>query len=354
MRYLVTGGCGFIGSNFINYLLAKDSAAVVINLDCVNYCAAESNVTPNPRYTFIKGNITSIDLVRHILTTHEIDTIVHFAAQSHVDNSFDNSLQYTVDNVLGTHTLLQAAKEYKKLKLFLHFSTDEVYGEVDIEHEGCHEKSLLDPTNPYAATKAAAEFIVRSYYHSFRLPIIIVRCNNVYGPNQYPEKLIPRFIKLLKEGKKLTVHGKGETRRNFIWAEDVARATHTILQKGVVNEIYNIGTSQEHSVLDVAKLLVSRLTEDKVLEEHIVFVEDRPFNDFRYSINSDRLRALGWKEEFTDFEENIDSLLGLGSKKQPKVVKKAKAKAVAVKKTKATKETKETKAKSAVVPGGKS
>lgn len=309
MNLLVTGGCGFIGSNFINYILAKHDNIKVYNLDCLNYCANESNVTPNKNYKLIKGNITSKDLVLHILRDYEIDSIVHFAAQSHVDNSFDNSLQYTMDNVYGTHVLLQAAKEYGKIVKFLHFSTDEVYGEVDLEHPGCHEKSLLNPTNPYAATKAAAEFLVRSYYHSFKLPVVIVRCNNVYGLNQYPEKLIPKFIKLLKEGKKVTIHGKGDTRRNFIWAEDVASATECIFYKGEINEVYNIGTSQEYSVLNVAKILIDKITSNKLFEEHIEFVEDRPFNDFRYSVDSTKLKDLGWKETFTNFDKNIDVLI---------------------------------------------
>ena len=309
MNILITGGCGFIGSNFINYILRKDKAVKIFNIDCLNYCANEKNIDTNPNYKFIKGNITSKDLVLHILNEYSIDSIIHFAAQSHVDNSFDNSLQYTTDNVMGTHVLLQASKEYGKIKKFLHFSTDEVYGEVDLEHPGCHEKSLLNPTNPYAATKAAAEFLVRSYYHSFKLPVVIVRCNNVYGLNQYPEKLIPKFIKLLKEGKKLTIHGKGDTRRNFIWAEDVAIATELIFNKGVLNEVYNIGTTQEFSVMDVAKLLVDKLTDDKNLENHIEFVEDRPFNDFRYSVDTTLLKSLGWDELFVNFNANINYLI---------------------------------------------
>jgi dTDP-glucose 4,6-dehydratase/UDP-glucose 4,6-dehydratase len=321
-RILVTGGCGFIGSNFINYILRTDPNIHVINIDCMNYCADTANVTvpesQSHRYKFIQGNICSKDLVLHILREYEICTIVHFAAQSHVDNSFDNSLQYTTDNVVGTHTLLQAAKEYGKLTKFLHFSTDEVYGEVDRDHPGCCEKSLLNPTNPYAATKAAAEFIVRSYYHSFGLPVVIVRCNNVYGPNQYPEKLIPKFIKLLREGKSLTIHGKGETRRNFIWAEDVARATQLIMTAGAINEIYNIGTSCEKTVMDVAALLVKHMTKenDNDITNHITYVPDRPFNDFRYAIDSSRLRELGWSELHTDFEANVLSLIQTAVAKQ--------------------------------------
>ena len=313
MNILVTGGCGFIGSNFINYILKKHSSVKIFNIDCLNYCANENNINKSPNYKFIKGDITSKDLVLYILNEYNIDAIIHFAAQSHVDNSFDNSIQYTTDNVLGTHVLLQASKEYGRLQKFLHFSTDEVYGDVDLEHPGCHEKSLLNPTNPYAATKAAAEFLVRSYYHSFKLPVVIVRCNNVYGPNQYPEKLIPKFIKLLKQGKKLTIHGKGDTRRNFIWAEDVASATECIFYKGEVNEVYNIGTSQEYTVLGVARILVDKMTDDKSLDTHIEFVEDRPFNDFRYSVDTTRLRELGWVEKFTDFSANLDRLISYNS-----------------------------------------
>ena len=309
MNILVTGGCGFIGSNFINYILKKDPTVKIFNIDCLNYCANVSNVNSHPNYKFIRGNITSKDLVLHILNEYAINAIIHFAAQSHVDNSFDNSLQYTTDNVMGTHVLLQASKEYGKIKKFLHFSTDEVYGEVDLEHPGCHEKSLLNPTNPYAATKAAAEFLVRSYYHSFNLPVVIVRCNNVYGPNQYPEKLIPKFIKLLREGKLLTIHGNGSTRRNFIWAEDVSSATDLIFHNGVLNEVYNIGTKQEYSVMDVATLLIERMTEDRTINNHVIFVEDRPFNDFRYSVDTTLLKSLGWEEKYTNFIENIESLI---------------------------------------------
>ena len=306
---LVTGGCGFIGSNFINHMLRVSPDDRIINIDCLYYSARVTNVTDHPSYKFIQGNITSKDLVLHILNEYQVSVIVHFAAQSHVDNSFDNSLQYTQDNIVGTHTLLQAAKEYGRLSRFLHFSTDEVYGEVDIHHPGCSEKSLLNPTNPYAATKAAAEFIARSYYHSFKLPVIIVRCNNVYGPNQYPEKLIPKFIELLREGKKLTIHGSGATRRNFIWAEDVARATRLIMEKGAIDQIYNIGTDCEKTVMEVAALLVQNMTADKVVANHVAYVADRPFNDFRYAIDSSLLRSLGWTEEFTDFEANVVSLI---------------------------------------------
>lgn len=300
MKYtniLVTGGCGFIGSNFINWFLDKYQNINIYNIDCLNYCSNESNVKPNPKYKFIKGNINEKDLIDFILNEYQIDCIIHFAAQSHVDNSFDTSLQYSIDNVLGTHTLLDCSKRYGKLKLFLHFSTDEVYGEVDINHEGCCEKSLLNPTNPYAATKAGAEFLVRSYSHSFKLPMIIIRCNNVFGPNQYPEKLIPKFIKLAKDNKKLTIHGNGQSRRNFIYTDDVSSAIDIILQKGQLGEIYNIGTNNEYSVIDIAKLIIKNIKNIDNIENDIEYICDRPFNDFRYMVKNDKLKLLGWKEQ---------------------------------------------------------
>lgn len=319
MKILITGGCGFIGSNFINYLLNNiidnvDNDLLIYNIDCLNYCSSESNikllnVSEKQRYKFIKGNITDKNFISYILTEYNIDVIIHFAAQSHVDDSFKNSLNYTMDNIYGTHVLLQCCLEYGQLKKFIHFSTDEVYGEVDINHEGCQEKSILNPTNPYAATKAGAEFIVKSYHHSFKLPIIIVRCNNVYGLNQYPEKLIPKFITMLKEGKKLTIHGKGESRRNFIWMDDVNRAVLIILKHGEIGEIYNIGTSQEYSVIDVAKILITKITKDDNINDYIEYVEDRPFNDFRYAINTQKLVNLGWKEIDNNFELNMDIIV---------------------------------------------
>lgn len=296
MNILVTGGCGFIGSNFLNYMLCKYPSYHFYNLDKLDYCANENNVQKSSNYTFIYGNICDAKLVSYILDTHEINAIIHFAAQTHVDNSFGNSLQFTQDNVVGTHTLLECAKHYNKLDKFVHISTDEVYGEVDIEHSGCCEKSLLNPTNPYSATKAAAEFLCKAYYSSFKLPIVITRANNVYGPNQYPEKLIPKFIKLLKENKKCTIHGEGHTRRNFIHAYDVASAVDIIFHKGVVNEIYNIGSENEFSVNEIFEKLCDIIKPDEDYENWKINVDDRHFNDFRYAINCEKLKDLGWIE----------------------------------------------------------
>lgn len=308
---LVTGGCGFIGSNFVNYLTSKFTNFNVINIDALYYCASLNNVTVDklPNYKFYKCNIGNSDMIKYILEENNIDTIVHFAAQSHVDNSFGNSIQFTVDNVLGTHTLLECCRVWGKIERFIHISTDEVYGEIIDENEFCVEERTLRPTNPYAATKASAEHLVFSYHYSFKLPIIITRGNNVYGPNQYPEKIIPLFTKLLKEGKKCTIHGEGKSVRNFIYVEDVCRAVETIMFSGKIGQIYNIGTECELSVLQVAKILVEKIYgNDEDYKKHIEFVEDRKFNDIRYAINSDKLRGLGWEEKI-GFEEGLKRTL---------------------------------------------
>jgi len=274
----------------------------------MNYCSSFDNiiVADYSNYKFVKGNITDQHLISFLLQEYKIDAIVHFAAQSHVDGSFESSLEYTKDNVVGTHILLEASRLYGKLKLFLHFSTDEVYGESALdEHETPKtEQSILCPTNPYAATKAAAEMIAQSYYQSFKLPLIITRCNNVYGPRQYLEKLVPRFIHLLKNGQKCTIHGKGDNVRSFIHVDDVV---NSIMKKGLKGEIYNIGSPFEVSVKEVTRLLITFIKRPDVqIDDWITFVEDRAFNDKRYYINDDKLKLLGWKSTIL-FEDGLKS-----------------------------------------------
>ena len=313
---LVTGGCGFIGSNFVNYYFYKNPNVRIINLDAMYYCASRENIKPeirnSPRYELVQGNLCSMDLTRHILETYKIDTIIHFAAQSHVQNSFDDSLQYTNDNVLGTHTLLEACKKYGKIAKFIHISTDEVYGEsmLDESESKKNENSVLCPTNPYAATKAAAELIAKSYYFSFKMPIIITRGNNVYGPNQYPEKLIPRFIKLLKEDQKVTIQGDGTNVRGFLHVNDVCSALKCVLEKGLVGEIYNIGSDDHHeyTVKEIAHKLIKEIKNTENYDNWISYVEDRPFNDKRYYISNDKLKQLGWEIK-TDFDQGLQELL---------------------------------------------
>ena len=315
---MITGGCGFIGSNFINYFYNKYSNINIINIDKLNYCAninnIEKNIQNSKNYTFIKADINNKELINYILINNNIDTIIHFAAQSHVDNSFENSLQYTIDNVQGTHNLLECCRIYGKLNKFIHVSTDEVYGEsmIDVNEKSKTEHSILCPTNPYAGTKAAAELIVQSYSHSYNLPIIITRGNNVFGPNQYPEKLIPKFIKLLKENKKVTIHGNGTSKRSFLHSSDTVSAFKYILDKGINGNIYNIGCDEnmEYSVLDIAKILIKNIKNTENYYDWIEFIKDRPYNDKRYYINNDKLKNLGWKIE-TKFIEQIHKLIDI-------------------------------------------
>jgi len=316
MNLLVTGGCGFIGSNFINYIGKNYPNYFIVNIDALYYCASENNVNKQIRnsdnYRFIKCNLKDFDFVNFILEKYNIDHIVHFAAQSHVQNSFDDSLIYTMDNVLGTHTLLESCRIYQKktgkLLKIIHVSTDEVYGESvngDLKNE---EQSILVPTNPYAATKAGAEMLAMSYIKSYNLPIIITRGNNVYGPNQYPEKLIPLFIKQLKNNEQVTIQGDGSALRSFLHVNDVCTAFETILFKGKIGEIYNIGTHIEYSVLEVAELLVKLIKGTDKFQSWVRFIADRPFNDSRYFISNDKLLSLGWTIKI-NFEDGIKMLI---------------------------------------------
>ena len=314
---LVTGGCGFIGSNFINYIFFKNNYNI-INFDAMYYCANENNINTEIRnsdkYKLIKGNLCSADLINHVLYYYKIDIVIHFAAQSHVQNSFDDSLQFTQDNILGTHTLLECCRKYDRIDRFIHVSTDEVYGEsmINVDEQDKTEHSILCPTNPYAATKAGAELIAQSYNHSYKMPIIISRGNNVYGPNQYPEKLIPRFIKLLNEDKKVTIQGDGSVVRAFLHAYDTARAFECILEKGKVGEIYNIGCDEnmEYSVMEISKILIEKMKNTTDYGKWIEYIEDRPFNDQRYYISNQKLKNLGW-DVTIDLEEGLNNLISM-------------------------------------------
>ena len=316
LNLLVTGCCGFIGSNFVNYYFRQNEDATIVNIDALYYCASKLNVDDevrkSERYHLIQGNLCSFDLISNVLEIYKIDTVIHFAAQSHVQNSFDNALQYTTDNVVGTHTLLEACRKYGKIERFIHISTDEVYGEsmLSENEEKKHEGSVLCPTNPYAATKAAAELIAKSYYHSFKMPIIITRGNNVYGPNQYPEKLIPRFIKQLLDKQKLTVQGDGSNVRAFLHVNDVCSALKLVLEKGIIGEVYNIGSDDHHeyTVLEIAKILTKKILDTDNYDDWIQYVEDRPFNDKRYYISNQKVKDLGWSID-TDFDKGIDELI---------------------------------------------
>jgi len=316
LNILVTGGCGFIGSNYLNYMVPRCKDTNFINIDAMYYCASHTNLIASvmcaPNYKFVECNINDFTFIKHILKTENITHIIHFAAQSHVDGSFQNSLQYTEDNVKGTHTLLEAVRIVNPKITFLHFSTDEVYGEsqTDESEQPKDEMSLLCPTNPYAASKAAAEMLVNSYIHSYGMKCIITRGNNVYGPNQYPEKLIPRFIQLLNNNDKCTIHGDGKSLRSFIHVYDVCTAVELILLMGKSGEIYNIGSdpAYEKSVLDITKILVKLIKNSDNVDEYIEFVKDRPFNDKRYFITNEKMKSVGWKQKVT-LERGIRDLI---------------------------------------------
>ncbi len=312
---LVTGGAGFIGSNFLNMYCPENPNKSVINVDALYYAGKESNVSAEVRgsqnYQFVHLNLCDYAALEDLVRTHKITEVIHFAAQSHVTNSFTDSRQYTQDNVVGTHNLLEACRlRAPHLKKFVHVSTDEVYGEspLDAGTSSKTEHSVLCPTNPYAATKAAAELIAQSYHHSWGVPIVVTRGNNVYGPNQYPEKVIPRFIQRLRQGKKVQIEGDGSCVRAFMHASDAARAFQLVLDKGVVGEIYNLGCDEgsEISVKELAARLIKAVRgEAAEPEDWIEHVEDRPFNDQRYYISNQKLKDLGWRQRVPLFRLDV-------------------------------------------------
>lgn len=313
-RLLVTGGCGFIGSNFVNMWLEKYPDDILVNVDRLDPCARIDNVLSvnNKNYTLIISDINNTSFMLNILNQFSITHIVHFAAQTHVDNSFGNSISFTQSNILGTHSLLEAARSYGKLQRFFHMSTDEVYGEIPFG--SFTETNILTPTNPYAATKAGAEFLVTSYGYSFGLDYVIARGNNVYGPRQYPEKVIPAFIKALLENKKMKIQGEGTAIRMFIYVSDVVSAVETILLYGKSNNIYNIGKQDQYSVMEVASYILKKIRPEEILENCIEYVPDRCFNDCRYSVNTEKLVELGWESKVT-FEEGLHKTIQWYEKK---------------------------------------
>lgn len=304
----LTGGAGFIGSHAAILLCKKYPQYNIVVYDKLDYCSCLENlceINDLPNFKFVKGDIASSDLVSYVFKQNKIDTVMHFAAQTHVDNSFGNSFAFTQANIYGTHVLLECAKTCPTMKRFIHVSTDEVYGEGEtFDAMPMDEEHILEPTNPYAATKAGAEFLVKSYHRSFKLPCIITRGNNVYGPHQFPEKLIPKFTNQILRGLPVTIHGDGSNTRNFLFVEDVARAFDCILHRGVVGRIYNIGGDNELPNIEVAKSLIKILGKEDQVEDFITFVPDRKFNDLRYTINSSKLHELGWKEEMS-WEEGL-------------------------------------------------
>lgn len=299
-KALVTGGCGFIGSNFLNIMKERHPDIDFINIDKVDYCSNVHNVNPGVA-TLVRRDLCNVGFLENLVKEHKFDYVFHFAAQSHVDNSFLSPLGFTLDNTYGTHALVEMCRRHIPNVEFIHFSTDEVYGESKTDEPFAEETGVLRPTNPYSASKAAAEMIIRSYIESFDMNIKIIRCNNVYGPNQYPEKLIPKFIRLLKNNEKCTIHGtnSANVRRAFMHVEDVVDAVEVVWKEGVRGEVYNIASDDELSVMDVTKLIIKTLKNTEDYDKWIDYIEDRPFNDQRYYICAKKLKALGWSQKRT-------------------------------------------------------
>lgn len=304
---LVTGGAGFIGSNFIHYILEKYPNYKIVNFDKLTYAGNLENlkgIESNPNYNFERGDICDKETVSNVIEKYKIDTIVNFAAESHVDRSILGAAIFVQTNVLGTQVLLDVAKE-KEIKLFLQVSTDEVYGSLG-EVGKFTEETPLHPNSPYAASKTGADLLALAYQHTFGLPVVITRCSNNYGPYQFPEKLIPLMIANALNDKPLPVYGQGTNVRDWLHVRDHCEAIDVVLHKGKTGEVYNIGGNNEWKNIDIVKLLLSKLNKPESL---ITFVQDRLGHDLRYAIDASKIkRELGWEPRYT-FEQGIDETI---------------------------------------------
>lgn len=305
MHILVTGGAGFIGSNFIHYWLKTHPEDQVINLDKLTYAGhleSLKDVEANPNYKFIQGDITDLDSVASVM--EGIDIVIHFAAESHVDRSVLDPFLFVETNVLGTATLLNAALD-AKVKRFHHISTDEVFGQLGFTDPPFTEETKFAPRTPYAASKAGSDLLVMAYFETYQLPVTITNCANNFGPFHDPEKLIPRFITNLLEDKKIPLMGKGENIREWLYVEDHCRAIDLVLQKGVLGETYCVG-GESKTNLEVTKELLRLLNKD---DSYIEFVKHRLGHDLRYGIDDSKLRKLGWipKHDFSQWlKQTVD------------------------------------------------
>jgi len=299
MHLLVTGGCGFIGSNFIHHMLENHPDISITNLDVLTYAGNPANlqdIEDDPRYSFVQGDICDRAVVDSVLDQYHIDTIVHFAAESHVDRSIADGSVFVKTNVLGTFTMLDAALAHE-IDRFVHVSTDEVYGSTT---EGSFvETDNLNPSSPYSSSKAGSDLLALSYWHTHELPVIVTRCTNNYGPYQYPEKLIPLFVTNLMEGKKVPVYGTGKNIRDWLYVIDHCRAIDFLLENGQSGEAYNIGGGEEKTNLEITDTILRLLGKD---DSMIEYVEDRKGHDFRYSLDFSKLRDMGWEPAFS-FDE---------------------------------------------------
>ena len=322
---IITGTAGFIASHLARFLVRKYPRTQFYGIDKMSYCSDVERMTEyidDDNFTFIPIDCCNAESVSAILRLYDIDCIIHLAAYTAVDMSFNDSVIYSKNNVVGTHVLLECARQYGKIKRFIHMSTDEVYGPTESPAD---EQTLFAPTNPYAATKAAAEMICQSYIRSYKMPIVITRANNIYGPFQHDEKVIPRFMTQMLSCEPITIHGGGDVVRNFLHVDSFCNAYDKIIHDGIEHEVYNIGTDFEISIKDLAHkmkyelrhnpVLFNKLTDEQKrwIEQPddivIVHVPDRIFNDTRYALNIDKIRALGWDDDYDFNEYLVDVML---------------------------------------------
>jgi dTDP-glucose 4,6-dehydratase len=298
-RYLVTGGAGFIGSNFVRYVLANEPGSTVTNLDALTYAGVKATADELDRiagHNFVLGDIRDAELVDRLMADH--DVVVHFAAESHVDRSIEGPAVFLETNVVGTGVLVDAARRHQVEK-FIHVSTDEVYGSVPAGF--APEDAPLEPSSPYSASKAASDLVARSYAVTFDYPVIVTRCTNNYGPYQFPEKVIPLFVTNLLDDKRVPLYGDGRNERDWLYVEDHCSAIHLLVDRGQLGEIYNIGANEQLPNLELTKMILAGLGRDETWIEH---VPDRLGHDLRYAVDSSKLRSLGW-EPAHSFEERL-------------------------------------------------
>jgi dTDP-glucose 4,6-dehydratase len=319
-RLLVTGGAGFIGSNFIRYWIARHPDDRVVNLDALTYAGNPENLTDiesASAYRFVHGDIADRECVAGVLAEEAIDTVVNFAAESHVDRSILGPEAFIKTNVQGTFTLLEAAREawgdVSQGRHFLHVSTDEVYGSLTADEPAFTESRAYAPNSPYAASKAASDHLVRAWHHTWGLPVLTTNCSNNYGPCQFPEKLIPLVILNALEGRPIPVYGDGLNVRDWLYVEDHCRGIEAVIEQGIPGEVYNIGGDNEWRNLDIVKLICDRLNELQPgpadYRRQITFVQDRPGHDRRYAIDAAKIRqVLGWEPRH-DFRSGIEQTL---------------------------------------------
>ena len=318
---LITGGAGFIGSHLVRRFVKNYSNYQIVNLDLLTYAGNLENLKDiyvMPNYTFIKGDICNLELIRELFDQYKFDAVIHLAAESHVDRSITDPLVFIKTNVMGTATLLQVARENwdqsLEGKLFYHVSTDEVYGTLKLDNGYFFETTPYDPKSPYSASKASSDHLVRAWSHTYKIPIIISNCSNNYGAYQFPEKLIPLFINNILNKRNLPVYGEGINVRDWLWVEDHASAIDTIFHHGEIGETYNIGGHNEWRNIDLVKLLC-QLTDEKLgnapgtSETLITFVKDRAGHDLRYAIDASKLeKELGWRPSI-QFEKGLSKTI---------------------------------------------